>query len=162
LDSNSGQRRSQLSILITVSALHFLDLWSLHLFENVLLFESGTEERCLLLVCGRQDTKFLESAATQWTKEKARIPTARNVGGGRKNKWTTDEDHTLECAVAQFGEDSWRKVAIVVRRKVTKDHIETFCQRRREALRRRNHDFLTFDGFMDANAAPGGHSQSVG
>jgi hypothetical protein len=83
-------------------------------------------DACLLLVCGRRYkaprrakrqsewTQFLESAATQWTKEKARIPTAWNVGGGRKNKWTTDEDHRLECAVAQFGEDSWRKVAILV------------------------------------------------
>jgi hypothetical protein len=25
-----------------------------------------------------------------------------------------DEDHTLECAVAQVGEDSWRKVAVLV------------------------------------------------
>jgi hypothetical protein len=38
LDSNSGQRQSQFSILMTVSTLHFLDLWSLHMFENVLLF----------------------------------------------------------------------------------------------------------------------------
>jgi hypothetical protein len=58
--------------------------------------------------------QFLESAAAQWTKEKLRIPIARNVGGGRKNKWTPDEDHTLGCAVGQFGENSWRKVAIVV------------------------------------------------
>jgi hypothetical protein len=71
-------------------------------------------DACLLLVCGRQDTKFLESAATQWTIEKARIPTARNGGGGQKNKWTTDEDHTLECAVTHLGEDSWPKVAILV------------------------------------------------
>jgi hypothetical protein len=58
--------------------------------------------------------QFLNSHSSQWSNDKPRMQAAWNVGGGRKKKWTAEEDEVLERAVGQFAEDNWRKVAILV------------------------------------------------
>jgi hypothetical protein len=56
----------------------------------------------------------VDSAAAQWIRTQPHVPTARNVGGTCKKKWTPLEDQVLDAAVGQFGLDNWRRVAIVV------------------------------------------------
>jgi hypothetical protein len=58
--------------------------------------------------------QVVESASSQWLKDRPHIPIARNVGGTRKNKWTPIEDQMLDAAVVQFGQDNWRRVALLV------------------------------------------------
>jgi hypothetical protein len=58
--------------------------------------------------------EFLDVTASEWLKDRPRIPIARNVGGGRKQKWTPMEDAALRVAVAQFGSEDWRNVALLV------------------------------------------------
>jgi hypothetical protein len=58
--------------------------------------------------------QVVESASSQWVKNRPYIPIARNVGGTRKKKWTAIEDQILDAAVAQFGLENWRRVAMVV------------------------------------------------
>jgi hypothetical protein len=56
----------------------------------------------------------VESASSQWLKDRPHAPIPRNVGGTPKKKWTPFEDQILETAVAQFGLDAWRRVAMLV------------------------------------------------
>jgi hypothetical protein len=55
---------------------------------------------------------------------------------GGKNKWTTGEDYALEWAVAQFGEDSWRRVGILVPERTSKQCRERWLAQLSPSLAR--------------------------
>ena len=56
----------------------------------------------------------VQTVAENWIRDMPRISTRRNVGGGKKNKWTPQEDTMLEDAVRRHGTDNWREVAELV------------------------------------------------
>jgi hypothetical protein len=58
--------------------------------------------------------QVVDNATFEWLKDRPHVSTPRNVGGTRKNKWTPIEDQILNSAVAQFGQDNWRRVAMLV------------------------------------------------
>ena len=58
--------------------------------------------------------EHVQTVAQMWIRDMPRISTRRNVGGGKKNKWTPQEDALLEGAVKQHGTDNWREVAELV------------------------------------------------
>jgi hypothetical protein len=58
--------------------------------------------------------QVVECASSQWSKDRPHVPFARNVGGAQKRKWTPAEDQLLDAAVAQFGQESWRRIATLV------------------------------------------------
>jgi len=68
----------------------------------------------------REWRKAVESATSEWMKNKQRVPVSRNVGGTCKKKWTHQEDLSLDLAVRRLGTDSWRHVAILVRGRSSK------------------------------------------
>ena len=53
----------------------------------------------------------MQSEAREWVRDMPHVTTARNVGGGKKNKWTPEEDALLEATVRELGLDNWRLVA---------------------------------------------------
>jgi hypothetical protein len=55
--------------------------------------------------------QVLQSATSDWAKQRSRVSTPRNVGGARKNKWTPAEDSQLLTTVQEWGSNDWSKVA---------------------------------------------------
>jgi hypothetical protein len=58
--------------------------------------------------------QVVDHATASWAQERPRMTTARNVGGAPKKKWTPEEDHRLQSAVARFGSDNWQRIAAVI------------------------------------------------